>query len=215
MKNVLSFLKLLSENNNKVWFDAHRSQWKEVQKEFNVFTSVRGLTIRDCTYRINRDTRFSNDKTPYKTHMGAFIAPKGKKSGYAGYYFHLEPDGGGFVGNSLMSAGVYCPEPIVLRSVRDEILDNGAELVRVIGNSNGFILNYDEPKLKRTPKGFPANTEFDEMLKLKNLIVSKPIESDFLQSNDLLERTIAEFKTTEPFLSILNRAIKFAYEEMM
>lgn len=53
--------------------------------------SVRGLTVKDCTWRIYRDTRFSPDKTPYKTHMGAFVAPRGKKGGYSGYYFHVEP----------------------------------------------------------------------------------------------------------------------------
>lgn len=227
MEHVLSFLKLLRDNNSKEWFDRHRSQWKEVQIEFNNFAqqliesiaefdpSVSGLTIRDCTYRINRDIRFSNDKTPYKTHLGVYIAPKGKKSGYGGYYFHLEPAGSEFVGNCLMSVGVYCPEATVLKSIREEIVDNGTQLIKTIGSSSGFILNMDEPKLKRTPKGFQTGTEFDEILKLKNFLINKPIDNSLLVSGDLLEKTIAEFKTTEPFLRILNRAVNFAHEEMM
>jgi uncharacterized protein (TIGR02453 family) len=227
MKNVLAFLTSLSENNNKEWFDAHRAQWKQVQAEFNTFAqqlidgvaafdpSVSGLTIKDCTYRLNRDTRFSPDKTPYKTHVGVFIAPKGKKSGYAGYYFHLEPHGGRLAGYSLMAVGVHCPEPVILKSIREEIVDHGTDLVQAIAQSNGFTLNTDEPKLKRTPKGFPTDTEFDEILKLKNISIEKPIEQATLQSSDILEQTIAEFKTTLPFIQMINRAIHFAYEEMM
>ena len=227
MERVINFLTLLRENNSKEWFDLHRSEWKEVRKEFNAFTegliegissfdlSVKGLSVSDCTYRINRDTRFSHNKTPYKTYIGAYIAPKGKKSGYAGYYFHVEPEGeGGFIGNSLLSAGLYMPEPVILRSVRDEIVDNGAEVMKSIESSNGFSLNHDS-KLKRTPKGFSTGSEFDDVLKLKDFIINKPITNSFLRSENLLEDTLREFETATPFLTILNRAVQFGYEEMM
>ena len=103
MKQVVEFLTLLHENNDKAWFDSHKEMYKRALSCFEVFTaklidgiaafdpSVRGLTVKDCTWRIYRDTRFSPDKTPYKTHMGAFVAPRGKKGGYSGYYFHVEP----------------------------------------------------------------------------------------------------------------------------
>ena len=103
MKQVVEFLTLLHENNDKAWFDSHKEMYKRALSCFEEFTaklidgiaafdpSVRGLTVRDCTWRIYRDTRFSPDKTPYKTHMGAFVAPRGKKGGYSGYYFHVEP----------------------------------------------------------------------------------------------------------------------------
>lgn len=226
MDRVINFLKVLRENNNKEWFDLHRSEWKDVQGIFNIFIegliegissfdlSVKGLSVRDCTYRINRDTRFSHDKTPYKTHIGAYIAPNGKKSGYAGYYFHLEPGGDGFIGESLLSSGLYMPEPVILRSIRDEIFDNGAELLKSIDNSNGFSLNHDS-KLKRTPKGYLTASEFDDILKLKSFFVQKPMTNSFLLSENLLENTLREFETTTPFLAILNRAVKFGYEEMM
>lgn len=226
MKRVLDFLKLLRDNNSKEWFDEHRWEWKEVQQVFNTFTeeliegiasfdpSVRGVNVRECTYRINRDTRFSRDKTPYKTHMGAYIAPKGKKSGYAGYYFHVEPEGNGFTGDSQLAAGLYMPEAVILRSVRDEIFDNGAQMEEAISMADGFTLNQDY-KLKRTPKGFPLESEFDEMLKLKFFFMEKPIDNAFLLSDNLLERSLSHFETTMPFLSILNRAVQFGYEEMM
>jgi len=226
MDIVLDFLKLLRDNNNKEWFDVHRKQWQEVQSVFNTFTeglidgissfdpSIRGLSAKNCRYRINRDIRFSNDKTPYKTHISAYIAPNGKKSGYAGYYFHIEPKGGDFIGDNQLAAGLYLPEPIILRSVRDEIFDNGVELERSIDAASGFLLNNDF-KLKRTPKGFPVGSEFDEMLKLKYFFLEKPIDEAFLLSDDLLIKTLDEFKKSQPFISILNRAVRFGYEEMM
>lgn len=134
MKEVIAFLRELHDNNNREWFDAHRAEWKRVKTRFAGFTeqlidgissfdpSVRGLRVQDCTYRIARDTRFSPDKRPYKEHIGAYIAPGGKKSGYAGYYFHVEPDTGeGSTYGHMLAVGLYCPEPVVLHSVRDEI----------------------------------------------------------------------------------------------
>ena len=97
MKEVIDFFRRLHDDNTREWFDAHRAEWTRVKGRFADFTgqliegissfdpTVRGLRPQDCTYRIARDTRFSNDKSPYKTHIGAYIAPKGKKSGFAGY----------------------------------------------------------------------------------------------------------------------------------
>ena len=144
MKEVIDFFRRLHDNNDRAWFDAHRAEWAHVKGRFAAFTeqliagiaefdpTVRGLRVQDCTYRIARDTRFSPDKSPYKTYIGAYIAPKGKKSGFAGYYFHIEPCCDSLVWSNLLSAGLYCPEPVVLRSVREEILDNGAEIAAAI-----------------------------------------------------------------------------------
>lgn len=179
MKEVIDFFRRLHDDNTREWFDAHRAEWTRVKGRFADFTgqliegissfdpTVRGLRPQDCTYRIARDTRFSNDKSPYKTHIGAYIAPKGKKSGFAGYYFHIEPCADSLVGCNLLSAGLYCPEPTVLRSVREEILDNGAEIEAAVGKARGFRL-YEGNKLKRIPTGFPADSEYAEMLKLKD-----------------------------------------------
>ena len=101
MKRVIEFLQNLVANNNKVWFDAHKDEYLLAKKVFEDFTeqliakveafdpSVKGLKVKDCTYRIYRDVRFSKDKSPYKTHMGCYICRGGKKSGYSGYYFHV------------------------------------------------------------------------------------------------------------------------------
>lgn len=225
MREVIDFLRDLHEHNTREWFDANRPRWKKVQAQFQAFTeglidgissfdpSVKGLVPRDCTYRIARDTRFSPDKSPYKTYIGAYVAPHGKKSGYAGYYFHIEPCGDGLVWSNLLSAGLYCPEPVVLRSVREEILDNGAEIASAVREAKGFAI-CEANKLKRTPAGFPRCTEYDELLKLKDVYIEKRITEEFLLSADLLERTLEEFRRTRPFVEILNRAVRFAHEEM-
>ncbi len=146
MREVLDFMRELSANNNKTWFDANRERYTRVRKRFNGFVeelidglsaidpSVEGLRVQDCTYRINRDTRFSPDKSPYKGWLGAFIAPHGKSSGYGGYYFHIEPEGDSKWHNQLV-AGVYMPEGPVLRSLREEILDNGAAFILLNPNA--------------------------------------------------------------------------------
>ena len=151
MKEVIDFLRRLHDNNDREWFDAHRAEWTRVKGLFGAFTerliegvssfdpSVRGVRVQDCTYRIARDTRFSPDKSPYKTYIGAYIAPKGKKSGFAGYYFHIEPCADSLVWCNMLSAGLYCPEPTVLRSVREEILDNGAAIAAAIGRDKSTV----------------------------------------------------------------------------
>ena len=226
MKEVIDFFRRLHDDNTREWFDAHRAEWTRVKGRFADFTGqliggiasfdpeVRGLRPQDCTYRIARDTRFSPDKSPYKTYIGAYIAPKGKKSGFAGYYFHIEPCADSLVWCNMLSAGLYCPEPTVLRSVREEILDNGAAIAAAIGRARGFRLCRTN-SLKRVPTGFPADSEWSDMLKLKDFYLEKPVTEEFLLADDLLERTLAEFRRTQPFIAILNRAVQFAYEEMM
>lgn len=226
MKQVIAFLRELHDNNNREWFDAHRAEWKRVKTRFAGFTeqlldgisafdpSVRGLRVQDCTYRIARDTRFSPDKTPYKEHIGAYIAPGGKKSGYAGYYFHVEPDTGeGSTYGHMLAVGLYCPEPVVLRSVRDEIFDNGAEVERTIREADAFTLCRDNT-LRRTPKGYPSGSAYDELLRLRELLLERCLTERELLDDGLLERTLEAFRQTQPFVALLNRAVQFAYEEM-
>ena len=226
MEQVLDFLRRLHDNNDREWFDAHRAEWTRVKGRFADFTqrlidgiasfdsSVRGLRPQDCTYRIARDTRFSADKTPYKNYVSAFIAPRGKQSGYAGYYLHVEPSGDGLLGGSQLGGGVVCLEPVVLRSVREEMLDNGAEVLRAVSAARGFRL-WEGNKLKRVPTGFPSDSEYAELLKLKDFYVERPLDEKELLRSDAVERLGGQFRLTQPFVAILNRAIRYAYEEMM
>lgn len=226
MKELVSFLRELHDHNDRAWFDANRRRWEAVREEFRTFTeglidgiasfdpSVKGLRPQDCIYRIARDTRFSPDKSPYKTYIGAIVAPRGKKAGYAGYYFHVEPvvDERLSMGSGL-TAGIYCPEPVVLRSVRDEILDHGVEIVEAMNEAEGFRLNTVNC-LRRTPTGYPRGTEYDALLRQKDLFVTRPVDDAYLLAPNLLERVIGEFRRTHHLVAILNRAVQFAYDEM-
>ena len=225
MEEVLDFLRRLSDNNDREWFDAHRAEWTHVKGLWADFTaeliegvasfdpSVRGLRPQDCTYRIARDTRFSADKRPYKSWLGTFIAPRGKKSGYAGYYFHVEPVGDGLLGNHLLAAGAVCIEPAVLRSIREEVLDHGDELTESIRRARGVRLDTTN-RMKRVPTGFPAESEHADLLKQKDYCLEKRVSEEFVLSDGLPERLVEEFRHTKPFLDQLNRAIRYACEEM-
>lgn len=226
MRETVAFLKELAANNNKQWFDANRARYRVLRTRFEELTAelidgigtfdaeVRGLKPKDCIFRINRDTRFSNDKSPYKTHFSAFIAPRGKKSGYAGYYFHVEPEGDGMIGHSLLAAGAVCIPPIILKSIREEIVDNGDQMLEAIAAAKGFeISRYSS--LKRTPAGFPTGTHYDELLRLKDVCLDRAMSEEELYDTELIAKTLAAYRTTYPFIAQVNRAIQYAFEEMM
>ena len=118
-KNSLQFLKELKSNNNRDWFMANKPRYEDARKEFEVFIdalieqisifdpSIGHHTGKDCIFRIYRDVRFSKDKSPYKTHMGAHITSAAKKSeihSRAGYYVHIGP------GESMLAGGAYLPQ---------------------------------------------------------------------------------------------------------
>lgn len=215
MENIISFLSELKDNNNREWFEQNKRRYKEVQEQFNNFTqqlidgivlfdrSIENITVKDCIYRIYRDVRFSHNKEPYKTHIGAYISPHGKKAGYAGYYFHLEP------GNSILAVGLHMPEPKILASVRDEIMDNGDQIIKLIEMMNGFTLDQSN-KLQRAPKGYPQDSKYIEYIKLKDFTLYENITS----FDNLLENVLTEFKSAYPLNSILNKAVKYAKDEM-
>lgn len=238
MKRVYDFLSRLREQNNREWFNAHKEEYIEVQGVFNDFTEklideigkwdeqvkASNLSLKDCTYRIYRDTRFSKDKTPYKTHMGAYICRGGKKSPYAGYYFHVEPatlrdtDASGlkkeFLGGSLLAAGLYCPESKIIQSLRDEISVNGESFFQAIAEAKGFTLDtYDV--LKKVPRGFEqVDEKWKELLKHRDFSLSIPLNQDVLFSEKLLQHVSRQFKTCYTFNHILNMAVEYALEEM-
>ncbi|MCK9629508.1 MAG: DUF2461 domain-containing protein [Bacteroidales bacterium] len=225
MKKVINFLNALKNNNNRVWFEDNRNEYKEVQSIFNSFIeelisgisefdpTVRDQTIKTCTYRIYRDTRFSKDKTPYKTHMGAFISPQGKCGGFSGYYFHIEANGSDYIGSHILSTGIYMPQPVVLKSIREEISLNGQDFESLLESAKGFSLDRSN-MLKRVPNGYPADSVFSDYLKCKNFFLVKSVDDKYLTEQGLLERVVTDFKKTYSFNIWLNKAVQYAYETM-
>ena len=129
-KRILSFLDGIKKQNSREWFTEHKEEYNAVRADFEegisaailriseFDSSIKHLTVKDTTYRFYRDTRFSTDKSPYKTHLGAYIAAHGKKAFHGGYYIHLEP------GHCLISCGNYWLPTNILTSCRNEIMAN-------------------------------------------------------------------------------------------
>lgn len=224
MKEIIDFLARLEKNNNREWFQAHKSEYLSAQEEFNAFTekliagiaefdnTINGLTAKDCTYRIYRDTRFSPDKRPYKCHLGAFVCPQGKKSGFSGYYFQVGPQEAGYPGGNMLASGNYQFEPKVMRALRDDICNDDGEFSRTLRKAPLFSLDQSD-MLKRVPNGYPKNAPYSPYLMYRSYCLLYEPGKRFMLEDHLLERTLAAFRTTQPFIAYLNRAISFVNEE--
>lgn len=215
---TLKFLKDLKLNNNKPWFDAHRKDYEAAREDFTVFIqklidsfakkepSIGHLTAKDCMFRINRDVRFSKDKSPYKTNFGAYINSEGKKSWTAGYYFHFEP------GNSFCGGGMWMPEAAQLAKVRQEIDYNLADFKKII-TSKRFKDTYSgldtspEYVLTRIPKGYEADNPAADYLKHKSFVATAPVSDSDLTDKSLVTKTIKAYEALQPLVKFLNEAI--------
>ena len=225
MDSILKYLEELNKNNNRDWFNENKQRYIEAKNRFDRFaqqlidglaavdSSLSNLRLEQCTYRIYRDLRFSSDKTPYKTHFSAYIAPQGKSSGLAGYYIHIEPEDGHFLKRCFLAAGAHCPTTKELQSIREEFLDNGEILSKAINDAAPFTLEFDSA-LKRPPKNFPQDSPWIEYIKLKNFILTLPLEKSDLEDDIFLSNCIQEFSKCKKFVEMMNRAILFAQNEM-
>lgn len=118
------------------------------------------------------------------------------------------------MGHSLLAVGAVCIPPIVLKSIREEILDNGDQMLESIAAAKGFAISRYS-SLKRTPAGFPTGTPYDELLRLKDVCLERTMSEEELYDTNLITKTLEKYRTTQPFLAQVNRAIQYAYEEMM
>lgn len=222
MDVIKVYLRQLEANNNKPWFDAHKSEYLEVRARFNSIVekliegimefdpSVRGVGIKECTYRIHMDMRFSKDGLPYKTHFGAYICRGGKKSGYSGYYFHIGTGSGEeYPCRSFLAVGNYFMEPKVLKIVREDIELGAGDFDRIIQDLHPSLSLDQDQKLKRAPLGFDAQGPYIEYIKLKNFCLSGTYDDSNLDIAEILE----VFRSAKPFLDYINRAIDYSREE--
>jgi uncharacterized protein (TIGR02453 family) len=216
---TFKFLKDLKKNNNKEWMDSNRKVYENAKADFLLFTQtlLEGIATFDtsiveakiepksCISRLNRDIRFSKDKTPYKTNFFALISRGGKKSNFAAYYFQLEP------GGSFSGGGVYMPMPPELFKFRQEIDYNLEDWKGIINNKifkKTFANGVQSPEnLVRVPKGFEADSPSSEFLKMKGFYSVKPITDEILQSKTGINTVLQTFETAQPLINFLNVAI--------
>ena len=215
--HILDFYARLKENNNREWFEAHKSEYQRVKtttecatetilKQLSTFdNSLVTTTIKECIFRIYRDIRFSYDKTPYKTHLGIFMAANGgRKSPFAGYYLHIEP------GNSALIPGVYFPEPQVLKALRWSIVDNIEEWNEIVENKDFkkyYLKLFDADKLKKVPLGFSKDFAYSELLKYKHYAFECPLPDSFFEQENWESEVVAIFEKAYPFVRFLNFTI--------
>lgn len=226
MKSVLEFLRALSEHNDREWFAANKEWYLDAANTFNTFAAslasalaeidpqIGRQSLKDMTYRIYRDVRFSKYKQPYKTHFGTFICRGGKKSPYSGYYFQVGIDGpGNFEGANMLATGNYWLDPRALKVLREDISMGGGEFGKLVKECDPCFEMEFEGALKKVPAGFPADCPDADYLRLKRYCVTYCAPDSFMTSEGLLERSAELFRTTKPLLHYINRGIEYAVEE--
>ena len=216
---TIKFLKELKTNNNKDWFESHRLQYEAARQDIislitQVITKhskkdpeIAFLQGKDCMFRINRDVRFSKDKSPYKINFGASINKGGKKSFLAGYYFHCEP------GSSFAGGGVWMPEVDKVKKLRQEIDYNFDEFKKIV-KAKKFITEYkdldksEESSLQREPKGYEKTNPAIDYIKLKSWVALKPLTDEDLTGTDCEKKILAAYDALQPLVYFINHAIE-------
>jgi uncharacterized protein (TIGR02453 family) len=215
--HILDFLKQLQANNNKAWMDAHKQAYQQARNELiNIADylikstayfdqDIAPLEPKDCIFRINRDIRFSKDKTPYKSNMGLYLAKGGRQSGYAGYYLHLEPQD-----RSFIAGGLHQPETEVLQKIRQEIDYNAAAIEDILAKPQFKKLfgSLQGEQLQRPPKGYQADHPYIEWIKLKSFIVMHPVKDSQVTKQDFLEYILTIFQAMYPLNQFLNTSLR-------
>ena len=214
---ALEFLRKLSRNNNREWFEKNKPRYLDIKADFEGFVSdllnemilvdesLAGLDPKKLVFRIYRDIRFSKDKTPYKTHLSAGLSPTGKGTGVPGYYFQIEP------GNkSMIASGLYLPSAELLGKIRQEIDYNGEQLTKILSEKNFKKLYgkfWDGDKLKTMPKGYAKEHPHIEFLKLKSFMVTHSFTDSEVLNKKFMQQLVASMKAAKPLNDFLAEAL--------
>jgi uncharacterized protein (TIGR02453 family) len=216
---TLAFLRELKSNNERVWFTEHKSEYQQAYDEmldtvvrllvaisaFDRDIAMSGLDPKSCIMRINRDIRFSKDKSPYKTNFFTFISKGGRKGPFGGYYVHIEP------GATFAGGGIYMPEPAVLEQLRQEIDDHFAEWQSIIAQKE-FSSHFPERilpsgKLVRPPKGYESTNPAIEYLKFKGYYTQRFFADHEVTEPGFMAELAKTFRAVNPLVQFLNRAL--------
>lgn len=218
-KEALQFLADLIANNNTEWMHENKKRYESYKKDYhNFITSIltemkpfdktlEPLEVKNCTFRINRDIRFSKDKSPYKTNMGVWMSQNKNRKNSPGYYIHYEK------GNCFIAGGVWCPEPNELKLIRKEIEFFHDDLEAIVSNKN-FKKEFNEldrsenTVLKKAPKDFDPNHPAIEFLKLKSFTTSSKIDDKLFTDKDFSKIIAQQLITLKPMNDFLSRALE-------
>lgn len=216
MKKTVEFLKKIKKNNNKEWFDKNKPAYEEAKKEFTAVVEdilkentkfdklLSGMVAKKTLFRINRDIRFSKNKSPYKTNFGSRMMPGTKENVIPGYYLHVEP------GNTFLAGGSYMPMPDKLAAIRQEIDYHFKDFQKILAHKD-FKKHFkgklsDEEKLVNPPKGYEKDNPAIEYLKFKHFILYCKVDDKMLLSPKFPKYAAEVFKAMYPFISFLRKA---------
>jgi uncharacterized protein (TIGR02453 family) len=216
-KEGLEFLGRLKKNNNRVWFEKHKSEYENfvkqpmqslvasLQPHFAQFAPEFDLNPRRSIFRIYRDVRFSPDKTPYKTHIAAHIVLGGKPKGFlgSGYYLHVEPD------ECYVGGGIYIPDGDQLKKIRKALVSRGNEFLEVVENKKfrRMFAPFNWQKLKRIPKGYDETHPMAEWLKYKQFFVGVTWPGSKCLQVKYVDHVVQTCKELTPLVQFLNSSL--------
>jgi len=212
------FLIDLKENNNRDWFADNRARYEEARTDFISFVGillheievfdprVAGLDAKRCTFRINRDTRFSKDKTPYKVSFGAHMLEGGSKNLHcrAGYFISVEP------GNCILAGGAFRPPTAWINGIRMQIDRNAAALHDVLETPTfqHYFGELDGEKLKSAPKGYPRDHPEIDLLRQKSFLAKHAVHDEQVFGPGFLQYAVTAYQALKPLDDFLNAAIE-------
>jgi uncharacterized protein (TIGR02453 family) len=206
---LTAYLADLAENNEREWFEAHRSEYQALRDDFTAFLGqviariaewdegMRWKDPKDCIFRIYRDVRFSNNKAPYKTTFSAHISEQNRRGGPPGYYLEIDQ-----TGTMLAAGGIWMPEPKTLARLRDSIAEHPQRLEKVL-RSRGFKKTFGDlqgDRLTRPPRGYSDATPLIEYIKLKSFIVWRERDVRTAAHDDALAWLTDSFRTARPLV---------------
>lgn len=217
-KDSLQFLDDLKANNNRDWFLENKKRYEIFKKDYHKLVgdfldimkpldpSLEMLEVKNCTFRINRDIRFSKDKSPYKDHIGVWISSGSKGMNRSGYYVHIARTG------SFIAGGLYCPEADDLKKVRKEIAFFYDDLEEIINTKNfqkefGDFDRNEKNLLKNQPKGYEKDHPAIEFLKLKSFETSQKFDFEEVLSEDFVAKMSKKLIVLKPLNDFINRAL--------
>jgi len=215
---IIQFIEDIKQNNNREWFHDNKASYEEYKKEYSKLIqefldemipmdeSLRHLEVKDCSFRIARDIRFSKDKTPYKTHMGIWLSGGTKNTNLPGYYIHIEP------GKSFIGGGVWWPDNNDLKKIRKEIAYFYEDLEEILEDKNfkkeyGSFERTETNSLKTSPKDYEKDHVAIEYLKLKSFTAGQTIDDKLLNDKDFVKKISEKLIVLKPLNEFLTRAL--------
>jgi len=209
----LDFLKQLQQNNNRDWFNDHKSEYLQqldmienfangLLTELNTHDVIETPSGKKALQRIYRDTRFSADKTPYKKYWGGgFTRATSQRRG--GYYFHLES------GNTFVAGGFWAPNAQDLKRVREDINYDAAPLRKILSSKSftSIFGTLQGEQVKTSPKGFDANHEAIDLLRYKQYLLIKHFTDEEVTSTEFLKEASQAYKNMRPFFDYMSEVL--------